>query len=354
MEVRRAAIAVSLSRLDTKLGACNQSIQQYESNRTICSYDEFVGRSLASAPYEQVSRVTLDQLRIFVAVAERQHVTRAAEALNLAQSAASAAIASLESRHGTKLFHRVGRNIELTEPGRAFLEEARAVLARVAAAELMLAEFGGLQRGSLAVCASQTIAGYWLPRHLANYRRAHPGIELRLTVGNTAQVAAAVHDGTVELGLVEGAVSDPALLSEVIARDQLVLVVAPDHPWAGRARAEWAELADIEWVLREPGSGTRSVFEAELARTGMIASLRVALELPSNEAVRAAVEAGAGATVISASVVAPSLEAGLLHRVRLNLPDRAFVVLRHRERHCSRAATALLDTITKASGRALH
>jgi DNA-binding transcriptional LysR family regulator len=297
--------------------------------------------------------VTLEQLRIFVAVAERQHVTRAAETLNLAQSAASAAIAALEGRHGIQLFHRVGRSIALTEPGRAFLAEARAVLARVAEAELVLAEFGGLQRGRLSVCASQTIAGYWLPRHLADYRRAHPGIELRLTVGNTAQVAAAVHDGTVELGLVEGAVSDPALLSEAVARDQLVLVVAADHPWACRASAAWAELGDIDWVLREPGSGTRSVFEAELARAGMTGRLRVALELPSNEAVRAAVEAGAGATVLSASVVAASLEAGLLHRVQLDLPDRAFVLLRHRERHCSRAAAALLDAITGAGGRAL-
>ncbi len=298
--------------------------------------------------------MTLEQLRIFVAVAERQHVTRAAEALNLAQSAASAAIASLESRHRTKLFDRVGRNIELTEQGRAFLDEARAVLARVSAAELMLAEFGGLRRGSLSVCASQTIAGYWVPRHLADYRRVHPGIELRLTVGNTAQVAAAVHEGTVELGLVEGAVTDPALLSEVVARDQLVLVVAADHPWAGRARAELAELADIEWVLREPGSGTRSVFEAELARAGMMFTLRVALELPSNEAVRAAVEAGAGATVISASVVAPSLEAGLLHRVQLDLPDRAFVALRHRERHTSQAAAALLNAMKRGAAASCH
>ncbi len=211
----------------------------------------------------------------------------------------------------------------------------------------MLSEFGGLQRGSLSVCASQTIAGYWLPRHLANYRRAHPGIELRLTVGNTAQVAAAVHAGTAELGFVEGAVSNPALRSEVVARDQLVLVVGTDHPWAGRARAE---LADIDWVLREPGSGTRSVFEAALDQAGMTDSLRVALQLPSNEAVRGAVEAGAGATVISASVAAPSLEAGLLHRVHLDLPDRAFVVLHHSERHRSRAAKALLDAIRKVAG----
>ncbi len=295
--------------------------------------------------------MTLDQLRIFVAVAERQHVTRAAEALNIVQSAASAAIASLEGRHGTKLFHRIGRRIELTEPGRAFLEEARAVLARVASAELMLEEFGGLQRGSLSVCASQTIAGYWLPRHLARYRRAHPRIEVRLTVGNTAQVAAAVHEGTAELGFVEGAVDDPALLSEEVARDQLVLVVGLDHPWAGRPRAEFAELAETEWVLREPGSGTRSVFEAELARAGVTSALRVMLELPSNEAVRAAVEAGAGAGVLSASVVAPSLEAGLLHRVHLDLPDRAFLVLRHRDRHYSRTAAALLQRDVIGSGQ---
>ena len=83
-------------------------------------------------------REFLDQLRIFVAVAERQHVTHAAEALNLAQSAASHAIASLEDRHQTKLFNRIGRHIELTDAGQAFLKEARAVLATVEAAELAL------------------------------------------------------------------------------------------------------------------------------------------------------------------------------------------------------------------------
>ena len=101
--------------------------------------------------------MTLDQLRIFVAVAERQHVTHAAEALNLAQSAASHAIASLEDRHQTKLFNRIGRHIELTDAGQAFLKEARAVLATVEAAELTLIEFSNLKRGVLSVQASQTL-----------------------------------------------------------------------------------------------------------------------------------------------------------------------------------------------------
>lgn len=290
--------------------------------------------------------MTLDQLRVFVAVAERQHVTRAAQALNLAQSAASSAIAALEARYAIKLFDRVGRGIELTEAGRLFLAEAKAVLARAEAAELALAELGGLKRGTLSVQASQTIASYWLPRHLVAFRRAHPGIEIRLSIGNTAQVAAAVHEGAAELGFVEGAVDDGALCSTTVAHDQLVLVVGPEHEWAGVGSVAPHALAASEWVLREPGSGTRSAFEAALHRFGLAPdALRVALELPSNEAVRAAVEAGMGATVISASVAAPSLETGLLHRVGFALPERAYHVLRHRDRYRSRAADALLALI---------
>ena len=296
--------------------------------------------------------MTLDQLRVFVAVAERQHVTRAAEALNLAQSAASAAIAALEARHGAKLFHRVGRGIELTEAGGLFLIEARAVLARAAAAELVLSDLGGLKRGTLAVQASQTIASYWLPRHLVAFRRAHPGIDIRLAIGNTAQVAAAVLQGAADIGFIEGAIEEPMLTVEQVARDQMVIVVGLEHPWSSVDRLTQERLVETEWVLREPGSGTRSVFEAALQAHGISpAAVRVALELPSNEAVRAAVEAGLGATAISASVAAPSLEAGLLHQVPFNLPERDFHVVRHAERHRSRATDALLAIVTSQFAR---
>ncbi|MCR0984531.1 LysR family transcriptional regulator [Roseomonas populi] len=292
-------------------------------------------------------RLTLEQLRVFVAVAERQHVTRAAEALHLTQSATSAAIAALESRNGLRLFDRIGRGIALTAAGREFLPEARAVLARAEAAETALADLAGLGRGTLPVHASQTIASYWLPRHLVAFRRAHPGIAVPLAVGNTAQVAAAIRAGTAELGFVEGAVDDPLLLARTVATDQLVIVVAPTHPWARHPPAGLPELAESEWVLREAGSGTRSAFEEALRAAGLDPrALRVALDLPSNESVRGAVEAGLGATALSASVAAPSIEAGLLHRVALDLPapalQRAFQVLHHRDRPPSRAAEALL------------
>ena len=298
--------------------------------------------------------MTLEQLRVFAAVADRQHVTRAAAALNLAQSAVSAAIASLETQHDTKLFHRVGRGIELTEAGSLFLTEARAVLARAEAAELVLAELGRLKRGKLTVQASQTIASYWLPRYLVAFRRAHPSIDIRLAIGNTAQVAGAVHDGTADIGLIEGKIDDPMLTIEQVARDQLVIVVGMDHSWSTAHHIEPKMLAETEWVLRERGSGTRSAFEAALQGFDVSPStLSVALELPSNEAVRAAVEAGLGATAISASVAVPSLEAGLLYQVPLDLPPRDFYIVQHVERHHSKAADALRSMITASfTGRA--
>jgi DNA-binding transcriptional LysR family regulator len=291
--------------------------------------------------------MTLDQLRVFVAVAERQHITRASKALNLAQSAVSYAIATLENEFALKLFNRVGRGIELTEAGRMFEGEARAVLARADAARLKLSELGELRRGTLLLHASQTIASYWLPSRLKTFRTLYPFIEIRLAIGNTSQVAVSIHDGLADIGFIEGEITDPDLDARIVARDQLVLVAAPSHPWATQPSLAPARLSDADWVLREPGSGTRSEFERALATLGIApATLRVAIELPSNEAVRAAVEADMGVAVMSASVAAPGLEAGLLHHVPFALPQRVFAVVHHRDRYLSRSADALLALFT--------
>jgi DNA-binding transcriptional LysR family regulator len=295
--------------------------------------------------------VTLEQLRIFVAVAESEHMTRAAEALRLTQPAVSAAIAALEARHHTPLFDRVGRRIELTQVGRMFLIEARAVLKRAAEAELALSETAGLARGTLSIHASQTIANYWLPAILWRFRRRYPAIALDVAIGNTAQVAASVRDGGADLGLIEGRIDDRDLELARIEGDALVLVVAPDHPWAGRRKLDPSRLVERPWVLRELGSGTRSEFEEALRGFGVDpARLDVVLALPSNEAVRAAVEAGAGATAISHLVVEASLRSGALKRVALDLPARPFHLLRHRARFRSRAAEAFAALVGEGAG----
>jgi DNA-binding transcriptional LysR family regulator len=267
----------------------------------------------------------------------------------MVQSAASAAIAALETEHDVQLFHRVGRRIELTEAGRVFLTEARAVLARAQAAELALSELGGLKRGTLAIFSSQTIGTYWLPAYLAQYRKAHPAIELQLAIGNTTQVAAAVAAGTAELGFVEGEVNDPALSVKSIEGDQLTLVVAADGRPEKSKKLTSTDILGMDWVLREPGSGTRAEFEAELRRRKINpAALKVVLELPSNEAVLSAVLAGAGATAISELVVTTGLRYGTLTRLDFDLPKRAFHILRHKERYRSQAADALMKFVAKS------
>jgi DNA-binding transcriptional LysR family regulator len=287
--------------------------------------------------------MTLEQLRIFVAVAERQHVTRAGLALNLTPSAVSAAVTGLEQRHGVALFDRVGRGVVLNQAGRIFLEEARAVLARAAGAESVLAEIAGVERGLLSLYASQTISAYWLPARLAAFRRAHPGVEIKVAVGNTSQAAAAVREGLAELAFVEGQVQDPMLDQQVVGQDRLVVVAPGGHPWGGLKQVGAAELRAAQWVLREAGSGTRSEFEAAVMALGVApGELQVTLELPSNEAVRAAVEAGAGVTAISEQVAAGSLRVGRLVEARIRLPARPFSALSHSQRRRSAAAAAFM------------
>ncbi len=286
--------------------------------------------------------MTLEQLRIFIAVAESEHVTNAARALSLTQSAVSANIAALEARHDVHLFHRVGRRIELTEIGRAFLAEARDVLARAASAEQKLGEFAGLQRGKITLVASQTIASYWLPPHLARFHSRYPGLEIHLSIGNSEQAAEQVRDGRAELGFIEGPIDDPALARWTVAEDEMALV--------GHAPADLPHdidwLRSVPWVFREEGSGTRASFASALAPVGLtLEDLNIVLTLPSNEAVRSAVMAGAGYTVISTLVVDAFLRAGTLHRLQFDLAPRPFYGLRHKERYSSRASEALLECI---------
>ena len=135
------------------------------------------------------STMTLEQLALFVAVAERQHLTLGAQAAHRTPSAASAAIKVLETQYGVPLFHRVGSGIVLTTAGTAFFEEAKAILARTRAAQLALSQWRGVLRGTLDLQASQTVASYWLPMRLMAFHARFPQIEICLSVSNTESVA---------------------------------------------------------------------------------------------------------------------------------------------------------------------
>lgn len=281
--------------------------------------------------------MTLEQIAIFIAVAEREHLTNGAAAVGLTPSAASAAIKALESGYNVDLFDRVGRRIELTRAGRLFLAEARRTLASVEEAKGLLSELGGLRTGHLDIEASQTIANYWLPTRLLRFRELHPGISVGFRDGNTASVVQAVISGRAELGFIEGNVDEPALAARHLRSDELVIVMS------ARARgASSGRLQDLRWVMREPGSGTRAEFEAALAGIGIDSTaLHVALTLPTNEAVLSAVRGSSCASALSRLVVSPFVASGELVILDTVLAARRFTILRHKERRLSAAALEL-------------
>lgn len=294
--------------------------------------------------------MTLDQLRVFLEVATFEHVTRAAQSLNMTQSAVSAAIAALEARHGVVLFDRVGRRIELTAAGRAFVREARAAVRRVEEAERFLADLSGSASGLLRIHASQTVASYWLPPLLVRYREMYPRVEIQLSVGNTRSVSAAVQDGAADLGIVEGDVDGQGLKKEIIAKDRIVIIVGKSHPWADGRRIGVGDLSSTTWIMREAGSGTRSAFELDLNEMGVsMDRLPIVLEMPSNEACLAAVAVGRSATVLSKRAVLPRLAEGTFAEVAFELPVRHFTMLSHAERHPARAQSTMMEMLRAAS-----
>ncbi|MFT4077343.1 MAG: LysR family transcriptional regulator [Asticcacaulis sp.] len=286
--------------------------------------------------------MTLEQLRIFIAVAEREHLTRASETLNLTQSAVSSAIAALEARYGTKLFDRIGRGIALTEAGRLFLPEARAVLARAYEAEQALHEVTGGQRGHLRIAASQTVGNFWLPERLARFHAVWPGLSLSLSMGNTEGVAARVLAGEADIGIVEGLVDEPRLSRIELTGDRLVLIapMAQSLPEPLQP-ADWA---GFRFIVREPGSGTRHILADHLEAMGLkLEADNIVMELPSNESVRGVVEAGLGVSLQSELVAQRAIRAGLLQGVDVGLPPRAFYLIRLKERSGTRAEKAFMD-----------
>ena len=181
-----------------------------------------------------MARMTLDQLEIFLATAEHLHFTKAAEALYITQPAVSAAIASLESEYGVKLFHRVGRHIEITETGRLLQLEAQRILTQVTLTERGLAEFNDLQRGELQLGSSLTIGNYWLPAKISDFQERYPAIKINCTLANTEEICLGTANGRFDLALIEGEVKSDlthCLEQEIVGSDRLLIIVGRSHPW---------------------------------------------------------------------------------------------------------------------------
>ncbi|WP_249064780.1 LysR substrate-binding domain-containing protein [Argonema antarcticum] len=301
--------------------------------------------------------MTLDQLRVFLAVAEHLHFTRAAETLYITQPAVSAAIQNLEEEYGIKLFHRIGRHIEITEAGKLLQVEAQKILDQVTLTERGLRELNNLQRGELKLGSSLTIGNYWLPNKLGEFQRRYPKISVNCTLANTEDICVGTATGQFDLGLVEGVVS-PSLKStleqEIVGSDRLVIVVGKSHPWFERVEISLTELTTTDWVMRESGSGTQQRFEEALQNWGIaLSQLNIILILNSGEMVKAVVENGVGATAISELMVEKELQLDTLRTVEVidNSSTileicRPFLKLKHRQRFQTRLSQTFESLLT--------
>ncbi|MFJ8040042.1 LysR family transcriptional regulator [Kitasatospora sp. NPDC096147] len=253
----------------------------------------------------------LGALELLLAVARLGSVGRAAVQLGVSQPAASARIKGMERQIGVPLLERSPRGSRPTEAGRLVVEWARGV---VEAAEALDAGIEALREhrdARLTVVASLTVAEYLMPGWLLALHQTSPDTSVTLRTANSADVAAHVLAGDADLGFVEGPTTPAGLDGAVVAADRLVVVVAPGHPWARRRTPlTGAELAATPLVLREPGSGTREVFELALAPYGGAGTPR--LELASSTALKAAAMTGAGPVCLSELAVTEELATGRL------------------------------------------
>lgn len=248
------------------------------------------------------SGITLQQLRLLIALAERGGVTAAARAVGVSQPAFSEQLRAIERHYGFPLVMRAGRRLVLTRPARVVVDYARRISRLADESEEAVRQLLELETGRLAVAATATPGAYLVPRLLAGFRARHPGVEVRLMVGGARAVEGWVLRGEADLGVI-GEVPEPLdLVTRPVRRDELVAVMAGGHPLASVARLDGAALASHPLIVRERGSGTRHTLERALAKAGL--PLRVLFELEGTDAILQAVAAGLGATVLSELVVA--------------------------------------------------
>jgi DNA-binding transcriptional LysR family regulator len=285
-------------------------------------------------------RTTLRQIEVFVATAQRGNVTQAGAALGMTQSAASMALADFENQLGVRLFDRVGKRLVLNEDGRMLYPRAVEMVERAHELDQWFGQAG--RAVDLRLGASSTVGTYLLPQLIGQFRKQRPGSRFALEVGNTRQVMQRVLHFEVDVGFVEGPCMDPDIEPIFWRSDELAICTRPDDPLAQPGGATIEALRAAEWILREPGSGTREVVEQLL--TSQLGDIRLAMELGGTEAIKRAVESGIGISCLPRIALVGAIERGNL--VMLDTPfltlTRALHILLHKQKHRTEGLDSLL------------
>lgn len=285
------------------------------------------------------------RLQVFHTVARLLSFTKAAESLHMTQPAVTFQVRQLEEYFNTRLFDRTHNRISLTEAGSRIFYYADQIFEIYAEMESAVRDMTGEISGSIVIGASTTIAEYMLPTLLGDFRKKYPDVKIHLKVSNTDGIVSMVENNAIDLGVVEAPVSNKNLVVEACKTDQLVAILAPSHPKAGQKTLKLADLMDNPFICREEGSGTRDVIMEYVGCTANSGeTLKVGLELGSPEAIKGAVEAGLGISIVSRATVAKELQLGTLVAVELDPPlERPFSFVHQKQKFRVQVMQELLE-----------
>jgi DNA-binding transcriptional LysR family regulator len=296
------------------------------------------------------------QLNIFVITAELENFTKAAELLNLSQPSVSAQVQSLERRLGTKLFHRAGRHISLTEAGQVLLPLARELVQLSIHIEETMASLSGAAVGHLQLGCSTAVGRYTLPRLIARFREENPQVQVSCNVMTRDAALRALLDGILHLAVTSAREFSKEIEYHPFTADQVVLIVPADHPWAVRGQIEPQELLTENFILREKAAGTRRALEEGLAQHGLHPDqLHTVMVMASSEAIRTAVEEKIGVSFVSRLVASAGIELGRIvevHVANLDLKQQLYIG-RNVRRPATKAQSAFWEFVHDPANRAL-
>lgn len=286
-----------------------------------------------------------NQLRVFHVTAKVQSFTRAAEALFLTQPGISKYIKELEEYYGTRLFERMGKKVFLTQAGEILYGKTETIFNMIDQVKVEIDELQGLNRGILNIGASITIGIYILPGVLGRFRSMYPKIDVRLDIALSRQVAEMLLDNSIDFGFLGAPVHDDRLILSPFYEDELVLIVPGNHEWAQRDTIEPHDLMSCLFIFSGRGSGTRAVIEERFGRMGI--ALKNTMEFGHTEAVKKAVEAGLGVSIVSKATISREEHLGMLRTLNIsgvNL-QRTFYFAYRKEKYLSNLDKTFLQFI---------
>lgn len=267
--------------------------------------------------------ITLKQLTVFTTTARLNGITKAAQALSMTQSAASQSLKELENILGHPLFTRYGRKLMINDHGQALLSKATQMLALQVQIQQPTST---ILRGELKVAASDTIGSYVMPQLLAKFISLHPQVEPKLIISNSEEVTDKLMAGQVHIGLIEAPISHQSLHLSPWRSDQLTIFCASEHVLAKQTKLTIEEMSKQRWILREHGSGTRTVFVNAMQQQGGI--INHSMDLARQEAIKQAVKANLGLGVLSLLSIQQELSLGIFKELTtpLNLNRQLSII----------------------------